>query len=57
MSGLTSVPRAAQVLGMTPDEVLELCRTGELPSGVIEGVTVVQEAALYAYAERHPANA
>jgi hypothetical protein len=57
VSALTSVPRAAQVLGITPEEVLELCRTGELPSGVIEGVTVVQEAALYAYAERRPANA
>ena len=57
MSGLTSVPRAAEVLGVTPDEVLELCWAGELPSGVIEGVTVVPEAALYEYAEHRPAHA
>jgi len=57
VSGLTSVPRAAEVLGVTPDEVLELCWAGELPSGVIEGVTVVPEAALFEYAEHRPAHA
>jgi len=52
MSMLISVAQAAQILDTTPFHVTQLCRTGQLPSGDIDGVVVVPEPAVREYARR-----
>jgi hypothetical protein len=49
---LVSVTKAAQMLNTTPFHVMELCRTGELACGDIEGVMVIPVAAVHDYAKR-----
>jgi hypothetical protein len=52
MNSLISVAQAARILDTTPYHVLQLCRTGELPSGDLEGAMVIPEAAVREYARR-----
>lgn len=52
MNQFVGVADAAQLLGTTSYHVMELCRTGQLPSGCIEGVTVIPMAAVQGYAQR-----
>jgi hypothetical protein len=49
---LVSVTKAAQMLSTTPLHVMELCRTGELTCGDIEGVMVIPVAAVHDYEKR-----
>lgn len=52
MKSLVSVTKAAQMLSTTPMHVMELCRTGELACGDIEGVMVIPVAAIHDYEAR-----
>ena len=52
MNSLISVAQAARILDTTPYHVLQLCRTGDLPSGDLEGAMVIPEAAVREYASR-----
>jgi len=53
MTTLLSVTNAAQALRTTPFRVMELCRTGELACGDIDGVMVIPLSAVQEYARRH----
>jgi len=52
MTMLLSAAQAAQIVGTTPFHVIQLCRTGQLPSDDIDGVTVIPEPAVREYAKR-----
>jgi hypothetical protein len=52
MLSLVSVAEAAHLLGTTAYHVTELCRSGVLPCGSIEGLTVIPMTAVQQYAER-----
>ncbi len=52
MDTLVTVTKAALILGSTPSRVMELCHTGQLPSGELGGTMVIPTSSVHQYAKR-----
>ena len=52
MSTLVTVPKAALILRSTPARVMQLCQTGQLPSGELGGAVVIPTSSVYEYAQK-----
>jgi len=52
MDRLVTLTEAALLLGSTPSRVMQLCHTGELPSGELGGTMVIPTSAVNQYASR-----
>jgi hypothetical protein len=52
MNTLVTVTKAALILGSTPSHVMQLCHTGQLPSGELGGTMVIPTSSVHQYAKR-----
>ncbi len=52
MDTLITITQAALILGSTPSHVMQLCHTGQLPSGEVGGTVIIPTSAVEQLAKR-----